>query len=144
MRRFFRLFRVFRVSRAELLISMVVLVITCYIGTRSLFQPRPDVLRKDPLISPVQVESLSSRGIQLADGHEWRLAGITLTEDKELLEAARRFAAVLTAQGVEPARRAFPDDALLVRCEPRMCTRTIVSCAHGRGCAKRGRASTSS
>ena len=45
---------------------MVVLVITCYIGTRSLFQPRPDVLRKDPLISPVQVESLSSRGIQLA------------------------------------------------------------------------------
>ena len=117
MRKFFRLFRV---TRAELVICLVIIVITSYIGTRSLFRPRPELLRKDPLISPVQVESLSSRGIQLADGHEWRLAGITLTEDEELLEAARKFAAVLTAQGVEPARRAFPDDALLVRCEPRI------------------------
>ncbi len=118
MRRFFRLFRVFRVTRAELLICLVVIAIISYVAIPRLF--RPELIRKDPLISPVQVESLSSRGIQLADGHEWRLAGITLTEDEELLEEAQKFAAVLTAQGVEPARRAFPDNALLVRCEPRI------------------------
>ena len=117
-RRFSRLFRVERTTRAELVICLVILVITGYISMRSLYRPR--LIRKDPLISPVQFESLSSRGIQLADGQEWKLAGISLTEDEELLEAARRFAAVLAAQGVEPARRAFPDDALLVRCEPRI------------------------